>query len=228
MQYTYEFEMWRGEFAWIAAPFDLVGITQGVDVEDVCESAADLLRELAREYLMRGETPPKATFDHEPSHGGVRLHRVRRCHTGRHRESERCSGGGTTRRQPQPRDGYAAFGPSRRLERRPQHLGDQSQHRRAPCLPRPSGKAKGRKARMTTNDIERYVQKRSKRDPEFIQAWENSHSKHEALRQKSNSNNLNNTSIYLKEETSSHPTTTSCPSTIPWLVMLNLHYEDAG
>ena len=73
MQYTYEFEMWRGEFAWIAAPFDLVGITQGVDVEDVCESAADLLRELAREYLMRGETPPKATFDHEPSHGGVRL-----------------------------------------------------------------------------------------------------------------------------------------------------------
>ena len=50
---------------------------------------------------------------------------------------------------------------------------------------------------MTTNDIERYVQKRSKRDPEFIQAWENSHSKHEALRQKSNSNNLNNTSIYL-------------------------------
>ena len=36
---------------------------------------------------------------------------------------------------------------------------------------------------MTTNDIERYVQKRSKRNPEFIQAWENSHSKHEALRQ---------------------------------------------
>ena len=48
MQYTYEFEMWRGEFAWIAAPFDLAGITQG-------------------------EIPPKATFGHEPSHGGVRL-----------------------------------------------------------------------------------------------------------------------------------------------------------
>ena len=60
MQYTYEFEMWRGEFAWIAAPFDLVGITQGVDVEDVCESAADLLRELIQEYLMRGEQPPRA------------------------------------------------------------------------------------------------------------------------------------------------------------------------
>lgn len=228
MQYTYEFEMWRGEFAWIAAPFDLVGITQGVDVEDVCESAADLLRELAREYLMRGETPPKATFDHEPSHGGVRLivsvdvtlDDIEKVSAAQAAEllgvsRSRC-------------DGYAAFGPSRRLERRPQHLGGQSQHRRAPCLPRPSGKAKGRKARMTTNDIERYVQKRSKRNPEFIQAWENSHSKHEALRQKSNSNNLNNTSIYLKEETSSHPTTTSCPSTIPWLVMLNLHYEDAG
>ena len=35
MQYTYEFEMWRGEFAWIAAPFDLVGITQGVDGQEV-------------------------------------------------------------------------------------------------------------------------------------------------------------------------------------------------
>ena len=73
MQYTYEFEMWRGEFAWIAAPFDLVGITQGVDVEDVCESAADLLRELIQEYWMRGEQPPRATFDNEPQHDGVRL-----------------------------------------------------------------------------------------------------------------------------------------------------------
>lgn len=73
MQYTYEFEMWRGEFGWIAAPFDLAGITQGADVEEVCESAADLLRELVREHLMRGRTPPKATFDHEPTHGGVRL-----------------------------------------------------------------------------------------------------------------------------------------------------------
>lgn len=73
MQYTYEFEMWRGEFGWIAAPFDLEGITQGASVEEVCESAADLLRELVRERLMRGQIPPKATFDHEPHRGGVRL-----------------------------------------------------------------------------------------------------------------------------------------------------------
>ena len=73
MQYTYEFEMWRGEFGWIAAPFDLEGITQGTDVEDVCEAAADLLRETIRGYLMHGQTPPKATFDHEPTRGGVRL-----------------------------------------------------------------------------------------------------------------------------------------------------------
>lgn len=73
MQYTYEFEMRRGEFGWIASPFDLDGITQGADVEDVCESAADLLRELMLGYLKHGQTPPKASFNHEPAHGGIRL-----------------------------------------------------------------------------------------------------------------------------------------------------------
>lgn len=73
MQYTYEFEMWRGEFGWLAEPFALEGITQGVDVADLCESAADLLREIVQHYLMRGEEPPRATFDNEPRHDGVRL-----------------------------------------------------------------------------------------------------------------------------------------------------------
>ena len=205
MQYTYEFEMWRGEFAWIAAPFDLVGITQGVDVEDVCESAADLLRELAREYLMRGETPPKATFDHEPSHGGVRLIVSVDVTLD---DIEKVSAAQAAELLGVSRSRVTAMLHSGLLEGWKDGRNTwvaKAEHRRAPCLPRPSGKAKGRKARMTTNDIERYVQKRSKRNPEFIQAWENSHSKHEALRQKSNSNNLNNTSIYLKEETSSHP-----------------------
>ena len=72
MQYTYEFEMWRGEFGWIAEPFGLPGITQGDDVDDLCESAADLLRETVRDYIMRGEALPPAVFDGEPRHGGVR------------------------------------------------------------------------------------------------------------------------------------------------------------
>lgn len=73
MQYTYEFEMWRGEFGWIAEPYGLPGITQGDDVDDLCESAADLLRETVRDYIMRGEPLPAATFDNAPVHGGVRL-----------------------------------------------------------------------------------------------------------------------------------------------------------
>lgn len=73
MQYTYEFEMWRGEFGWLAAPFGLEGITQGDDVNDLCESAADLLREVVQSYLMQGVKPPHATFDNEPKRGGVRL-----------------------------------------------------------------------------------------------------------------------------------------------------------
>ena len=73
MQYTYEFEMWRGEKEWCIAPFGLPGAPQGTDVEDACESAADLLRELVCDYLMRGEQPPAATFGHEPTHDGVRV-----------------------------------------------------------------------------------------------------------------------------------------------------------
>ena len=73
MQYTYEFEMWRGEKEWIIAAFGIGGVTQGVDVEDACDSAADLLRETVRDYLMRGEQPPAPSFDNEPQHGGIRV-----------------------------------------------------------------------------------------------------------------------------------------------------------
>ncbi len=73
MQYTYEFELWRGEASWCIAPFNLPGATQGDDVEDACESAADLLRETVRDYLMRGQQPPAARFGNEPEHGGVRV-----------------------------------------------------------------------------------------------------------------------------------------------------------
>ena len=71
--YTYEFEMWRGENEWCIAPLSLPGATQGVDVEDACESAADLLREIVRDYLMKGERPPAPTFDNTLEHDGMRV-----------------------------------------------------------------------------------------------------------------------------------------------------------
>lgn len=72
MQFTYEFELRRGEQQWIIEAFDLPGcITQGEDVSDACNSAADLLREMAWEALLKGEELPGGAFGHEPSCGGV-------------------------------------------------------------------------------------------------------------------------------------------------------------
>ncbi len=73
MQYTYEFEMWRSEQNWCLAPFGIPGATQGSDVGDACESAADLLRETICDYLMRGEEPPAPRFGNEPERGGIRV-----------------------------------------------------------------------------------------------------------------------------------------------------------
>ena len=72
MQFTYEFELRRGENQWIIEAFDLPGcITQGEDVSDACNSAADLLREMAWEALLKGEDLADSTFGHEPSDRGV-------------------------------------------------------------------------------------------------------------------------------------------------------------
>lgn len=73
MQYTYEFEMWHGEKEWCIAPFGIPVITQGCDIEDACDSAADLLRETVRDYLLHGETPPKPTFNNTLQHNGIRV-----------------------------------------------------------------------------------------------------------------------------------------------------------
>lgn len=71
MQVTYEFELWRGERQWIIAPFGLPGATQGEDVADACESAADFLREMALDSMMGGEPLPVPSFGNEPRNGGV-------------------------------------------------------------------------------------------------------------------------------------------------------------
>ncbi|MCI8366492.1 MAG: helix-turn-helix domain-containing protein [Eggerthellaceae bacterium] len=73
MQYTYEFEMWRGERQWCIAPFDFDGATQGEDVGDACESAADWLRETILDRIMAGRPLPTPGFDNQPRHDGVRV-----------------------------------------------------------------------------------------------------------------------------------------------------------
>lgn len=72
MQYTHEFELRRGERQWIIEAIDLPGcITQGEDVADACNSAADLLRETAWDALLRGEELASGTFGHKPPNGGI-------------------------------------------------------------------------------------------------------------------------------------------------------------
>ena len=72
MQYTHEFELRRGENQWIIEAIDLPGcITQGEDVADACDSAADLLREMAWDKLLKGEELTNGTFGHTPQNGGV-------------------------------------------------------------------------------------------------------------------------------------------------------------
>lgn len=72
MQYTYEFELWRGEKQWCIAPFGLPGATQGKDIQDACESAADHLRILIEDYYLRGKEPPKSSFGNKLKEGAVR------------------------------------------------------------------------------------------------------------------------------------------------------------
>ncbi len=73
MQCTFEFEMWRGEERWIIAPFGIPGVTEGEDVEDACESAADLLRETMIDLLIRGRELPKPSFGNESKHDGIKV-----------------------------------------------------------------------------------------------------------------------------------------------------------
>jgi len=74
MQYTYEFELYRGQEQWVIEAYDFPAcITQGEDVADACESAADVLRELARDALMGGRDLPASTFGHDPANGGMNV-----------------------------------------------------------------------------------------------------------------------------------------------------------
>ena len=74
MQSTYEFELYRGKEQWIIEAYDFPAcITQGEDVEDACESAADILKEFMHDALIGGDTLPPGTFGHEPRNGGMNV-----------------------------------------------------------------------------------------------------------------------------------------------------------
>ena len=74
MQCTYEFELYRGEAQWVIEAYDFPAcVTQGEDVEEACESAADILREFMHDALIAGTEMPPSTFGHEPREGGMNV-----------------------------------------------------------------------------------------------------------------------------------------------------------
>ena len=73
MLHVYEFEVFEGEGgAMLAFPYDFKGGTQGDDVRDVAESAADWLQCEMEQRAMHDLPIPDATFGNEPRHEGGR------------------------------------------------------------------------------------------------------------------------------------------------------------
>ena len=74
MLHVYEFEVFEGDGGWlIAAPFDMEGGTQGADMREVSELAADWLQTEMEHRAMHELPFPEATFGNPPRHGGERL-----------------------------------------------------------------------------------------------------------------------------------------------------------
>lgn len=67
---VYEFELFENEGFVLAFPFDMEGGTQGRDVKEASEMAADWLKGELEHRLMAGEPLPEATFGNEPQYGG--------------------------------------------------------------------------------------------------------------------------------------------------------------
>lgn len=65
-----EFEFFEDEGIICAFPFDREGATCGTDLDDAVAMAADWLYETVKYEAICGDKAPKATFGHEPQHGG--------------------------------------------------------------------------------------------------------------------------------------------------------------
>ena len=70
MTYIYEFEVFEDEGFLLAFPFDFEGGTQGLNLEDLADSAIDWLKLEIEHCAMHGITLPKPTFGNEPRYGG--------------------------------------------------------------------------------------------------------------------------------------------------------------
>ena len=70
MFYVYEFEVFEDEGFLLAFPYDMDGGTQGTDLRDVCEMAADWLQTEMEHREMHGLSIPEPTFGNEPRNGG--------------------------------------------------------------------------------------------------------------------------------------------------------------
>lgn len=71
MLHVYEFEVFEGESGMLLAfPYDMEGGTQGEDLKDVCEMAADWLQMEMEHRAMHDLPFPEATFGNEPTHPG--------------------------------------------------------------------------------------------------------------------------------------------------------------
>lgn len=70
----YEFELFKGEEFYIAAPFDFGGgATQGETLQEVEQNAAYWLKTSLDGYLIHGKSFPEPTYGNKSQHGGTIL-----------------------------------------------------------------------------------------------------------------------------------------------------------
>ncbi len=70
----YEFELFKGEEFYIAAPFDFGGgATQGKTLREVEQNAADWLKTSLDGYVIHEKSFPEPTYGNKPQHGGTIL-----------------------------------------------------------------------------------------------------------------------------------------------------------
>lgn len=67
---VYEFELFEDDGFVLACPFDFDGGTQGEDIKEASEMAADWLKGEIEHRMMSGGDIPEATFGNDPQHGG--------------------------------------------------------------------------------------------------------------------------------------------------------------
>ncbi|MBR2835662.1 MAG: helix-turn-helix domain-containing protein [Coriobacteriales bacterium] len=70
MIFIREFELFENEGMTLAIPHDMPGGTEGYNFQDAIEMAADWLRMMAEDALIRGVDLPGGNLGQEPEHGG--------------------------------------------------------------------------------------------------------------------------------------------------------------